>query len=443
MGAGLMIAREDEALVSARRPALRSAPSRFIALSLAVELAALASAVTALALDSGSLQAWGKAAFVLALALGFDEVSRRAARLRIRLSEQLSTDMTSVWAIAASAALPRGVAVVVLFTVLAYDWFRHHRPAGESLHRKLYVIATILLGCVGASLVSRQILGHALTDRFGHATSPVLHAITVLSAILVYTAVQRALVTAGLMSLGIHGRVLLGSRDDNLIELATLCLGGLVALALIYEPLLAVLALAPMITMHRGALVRELETVAITDAKTGLLNAVALEHLGEREVARAERGSTMLAVLIADIDHFKLVNDRHGHMVGDSVLRGVGKALTAGVREYDTVGRFGGEEFVAILPSADQHEAMVIAERLRDRVAALRIAELDPRVDPASTDGLTVSIGVACLGADGAVMTELLFAADAALYLAKAAGRNRVVLAERAGDGPEREISPS
>lgn len=420
-------------------PAGPSAVSRwFTAYSLLTVLLAAVGSVTAVVSQPGRLQDWAAGGLVLALALGFDEASRRAARLRIRLSDQLRTDMTSVWAVAATAALPISTTVVALSAILTYDWFRHHRPAGESFDRKLFVTATILLGCLIASLASHHLLADVVYPIAGRNSVAWSETATVLSVAAVYTVVQRLLVTVALIMLGGRGQTLRGSRDDNLIEVATLCLGGLEGLALDYQPLLAILALAPMITLHRGALVRELETAATTDAKTGLLNAVAWENLCHREIARAARDDTPLAILMIDIDHFKHVNDVHGHLVGDKVLRGLGRHLVTVIREYDSAGRFGGEEFVVVLPDAAVDVAVAIAERIRAQVNTVSVADLADGSDRTGT-ALAVSIGVAMLREHGDDVTDLLQAADAALYRAKSAGRNRVVLADRDIDGTVRE----
>src|ERR1700710_831420 len=109
------------------------------------------------------------------------------------------------------------------------------------------------------------------------------------------------------------------------------------------------------------------------------------------------------------------------------------------MRQYDTVGRFGGEEFVAVLPEADDVTALIIAERVRSRVNQLRVSDLVEGLEPTDDDTLAVSIGVACTPTDGADLHDLLHAADRALYGAKAAGRNRVQLAHRGGgELPER-----
>ena len=409
---------------------IRSAPRRFAAFILLIDLIALIWAVTAVVRLPASPKEWGVTAFLVGLALLFEESARRAARLQLRLSSDMKRDMTSVWCVAAAVGLRPGFAVLLLLCVMTYVWFRQQRPANELLHRKVFNASTALLGCLGAGLVLHT-AGHA----WGGYPWMLSGAVSVFVVIVVHTLSNRSLVTTGLTVLGVRGRVLLGSADDNLVELATLCLGGLVALAVLHQPWLAILVLPPLITLQRGALVRELETAATTDAKTGLLNAVAWEQVARRELSRAERDGTPVAFLIVDIDRFKLVNDRFGHVAGDTVLRGVGRCLQNEVREYDTVGRFGGEEFVAVLPEADVSAALVVAERLRSCVHEMRISTMLGSSEVPADDLMAVSIGVACSPVDGTEFEELLVAADSALYRAKAAGRNRVILAERGTPG--------
>jgi diguanylate cyclase (GGDEF)-like protein len=127
--------------------------------------------------------------------------------------------------------------------------------------------------------------------------------------------------------------------------------------------------------------------------------------------------------LLVDVDHFKQVNDCHGHLVGDEVLRALATELRQQVRESDVVGRFGGEEFTVLLPQTDSDGACRIAERLRSGAGLLSVAA-DPATD--TRISVTVSIGVAVLGEHGSGLFELLAAADLALYRAKEAGRNQV-----------------
>jgi two-component system cell cycle response regulator len=161
--------------------------------------------------------------------------------------------------------------------------------------------------------------------------------------------------------------------------------------------------------------------MAITDPLTGLYNQrYLLSHL-RGLLARAPTPN--VAVLMIDVDHFKTVNDEHGHAAGDNALVAVADTLRMHVRAFDTLARYGGEEFVVVMPGADASEAMAAAERLRTGVEAVLLG---------GHSRLTVSIGVAC-ATEGARADSLLRVADAALYEAKRGGRNRVELAEGVG----------
>jgi diguanylate cyclase (GGDEF)-like protein len=164
-----------------------------------------------------------------------------------------------------------------------------------------------------------------------------------------------------------------------------------------------------------------LEKLATTDSMTGLFNRRHFLSLAEAEWSRFQRYQRPLSVLAIDIDHFKSVNDRYGHAVGDQAIVSVADACQQGRRASDLVGRFGGEEFVMLLPETDQAQAMIVAERLREAVAAhvLYVHKVQFR--------LTISIGVAQATVSMSGIDALLRAADQALYQAKAEGRNRTV----------------
>jgi diguanylate cyclase (GGDEF)-like protein len=177
-----------------------------------------------------------------------------------------------------------------------------------------------------------------------------------------------------------------------------------------------------------------LEEVASTDSKTGLLNAAAWHTQAAKELRRAQRGRTSAAVLILDLDHFKSVNDDHGHLAGDEVLSAVASALRAEVREHDLVGRFGGEEFVVLLPELGREldgsgELHAIAERIRHRISTLSVVVSTPH-GSLTIAGLSVSVGGAAFPEHGAGLENLMDAADTALYAAKRDGRNAVRIAE-------------
>jgi diguanylate cyclase (GGDEF)-like protein len=181
----------------------------------------------------------------------------------------------------------------------------------------------------------------------------------------------------------------------------------------------AAAAIVTLLLARIGELQGELAQSARTDDLTGLLNRRALVETLAREIVRARRLEGKLCVAFADLDRFKLVNDLHGHQVGDTVLRAAGAALCAGLRAYDAVARYGGDEFVLVLPQAGVWEGHAVADRLRESIAGRSFAGSVP---------LTVSIGVAGL-AKGMDVDGLLKAADAALYRAKRAGRNRCEVA--------------
>lgn len=171
-----------------------------------------------------------------------------------------------------------------------------------------------------------------------------------------------------------------------------------------------------------------LHELSIRDPLTGLYNRRYMEETLRREVARANRTMRPVAVLQADLDHFKGCNDRHGHAGGDAVLRAVSAVLTRTFRASDVVCRLGGEEFTVILPECDAADALEKAEIVRSEVAALRVHHLG-----AVIDGLSISLGVATLPESARTAGDLLHAADAALYGAKHEGRDRVVAAPRSG----------
>jgi diguanylate cyclase (GGDEF)-like protein len=167
----------------------------------------------------------------------------------------------------------------------------------------------------------------------------------------------------------------------------------------------------------------ELLRLARRDSLTGVYNRGYLFELAEREVALASRHQRPLAVAMLDIDHFKRINDSHGHAVGDDVIVSLAGICMSELRAIDHFGRIGGEEFVCVMPETDKAAAMQCAERLRSRIEQVLVET------PHGQIGYTVSIGLAMLGELSADWKSLLHAADCALYRAKGDGRNRVMLA--------------
>jgi diguanylate cyclase (GGDEF)-like protein len=170
---------------------------------------------------------------------------------------------------------------------------------------------------------------------------------------------------------------------------------------------------------------------SIRDPLTGLFNRRYLEETLTRELNRAERTTRPLGLLVIDIDHFKRLNDTYGHDAGDAALAEVGRLLGKSFRTSDIACRYGGEEFVIVLPEAAKGFAATRAESLRQAVKELRVSA---RGAPISA--LSISIGVAHFPDDGRTPEDLLRAADVALYAAKAQGRDRVVVATQISASP-------
>jgi diguanylate cyclase (GGDEF)-like protein len=175
-------------------------------------------------------------------------------------------------------------------------------------------------------------------------------------------------------------------------------------------------------TMELRAANEQLQRLAVADPLTGVLNRRALFDLIGREMERDLRHHHGLSVIMFDIDHFKDVNDRHGHPAGDIVLRHVATVTAQAIRSTDALARYGGEEFVIIAPDTDQTHALHLAERVREALQSSDVSVSQQRLR------VTASFGVAMLRADDKEPEQLLGRADTALYAAKAEGRNRVVV---------------
>ena len=176
------------------------------------------------------------------------------------------------------------------------------------------------------------------------------------------------------------------------------------------------------LALRNAWLLEQVRKMADTDALTGVSNRRTFETVLEREVSRAGRNGEQVTLIMFDIDHFKSINDTHGHQMGDEVLKKVAATLADGCRDFDVPARYGGEEFAVILPSCSAKESLVVAERLRRS-----LGEADNPVP------ITASAGVATFPAHAADPERLIAAADEALYESKRAGRDRVTRSRRRG----------
>jgi diguanylate cyclase (GGDEF)-like protein len=183
-----------------------------------------------------------------------------------------------------------------------------------------------------------------------------------------------------------------------------------------------VLATLGVVWIEIEELQADLARLAMLDPLTAILNRRAFMLECERELSRCVREDTGLALAIFDLDHFKDVNDTHGHLVGDQVLRQVVDTLRASLRGHDVIGRYGGEEFMVVLPETHVDQAIVYAERLRSNVE--HFGRERQKTYPKCT--LTISVGVTALLRERDDLEQVIHRVDHALYAAKARGRNRV-----------------
>ncbi len=368
---------------------------------------------------------FGWFAVLAVLGLVQAELSRRIERMRRWMAGEMHVNLTSVWCLAGTVLLTPAMVSLLVVVLYVHLWLRVWRHVrSRPLHRVAVSTAWALLSCFAAALVLR-LTGLGGLDEGSPSAARAVG--IVLSSAAAFELVSAVLVCAGifLYTAKRSPRELLGTASDNALEIVTLCLGGLTALALVYQPPLVLLVLPPLLMLHRSVLVKQLEVAATTDDKTGLANAVAWHDAAQRVGEQAGRQGRPFAVLMVDLDHFKRVNDTYGHVAGDAVLRAVAEALQAEVRAEDVVGRFGGEEFAVLLPEVAEPAALEIAERLRKTVSALAVPV--PGEQERQVRGLSVSIGVAVYPRSAESLERLLLAADAALYRAKNAGRDRVV----------------
>ncbi|MDR7302048.1 GGDEF domain-containing protein [Haloactinomyces albus] len=244
------------------------------------------------------------------------------------------------------------------------------------------------------------------------------------------------LVRAAIVAIGLRLRDpeasregVLGEPIDVLLGIVAASLGGLLAVAVDSHSASALLAGPPLALLDIACQLPQWRRSAQHDGKTGLANAMHWERVARVELTRARSRTQPMAVLLLDLDHFKRVNDELGHLAGDAVLASVALMLRSSVRKGDVVGRFGGEEFVVLLPGADTDIACTVAQRVRLSTASLSVPAQDTDGSHRELDDLTVSIGVATTLRFGYELPDLLVAADAALLAAKAGGRNAVTVA--------------
>ncbi len=394
---------------------LRWAPRSYV-----IGVPAVAATAVGIAAASTSFSEHELATFAVLLCCGL--VSVEATR-RVDYSQGgLVRDLLTVWCLPIAILLPPFYALVAPSPLLALTQLRVHRGL---IHRRVFSAAAIGIAYGSASWVFRSLPAGVAGASPGSGHHTLTWALAVAGCDLLGWLINNVLIIAAIKATDPTARVseLVFSREAVFADFVQWNLAVVVTIVAAESLVLLVFA-APAVLMQRRFMMHaQLVSKTRIDPKTGLLNAAAWEREAATELTRAVRTRTPLAVALIDIDHFKAVNDTHGHLAGDEVLRTVSNTFGQMLRRYDLAGRFGGEEFALLLPHTSGSDAHRITERLRTHIAQLPIPIRPGPDSPRVT--VTVSVGVATLNGARRQLTDLLAAADTALYYAKETGRNR------------------
>jgi diguanylate cyclase (GGDEF)-like protein len=393
----------------------------FIAVVVLADIAAIGVSAASLSVHAHDLMVFGA---LLACSAATVELTRRVTE-----PEGVVKDVHAIWELPVVIVLPPLYALLIPVVRFALIQWRVRRGP---VHRRVFSAAAIGLAYGATSLVFTALAHLALGGRnSGVGGLRPAHNVSVWISVVAACAVMQWAVNQALVLTAIKAsapeirvRELFGGESLR-NDVTELCVAVLATLAIAMSVLTVVIAL-PFVTMlQRSFRHAQLVKDSRTDSKTGLLNAATWDREAAAELARAVRTRSALAVALLDIDRFKSINDIHGHLVGDQVIKEIARTLDSLLRDYDLAGRFGGEEFSVLLPQTRAVDAFRIAERIRSHIAGLSI------IAPGATGGervqVTVSIGVSALdGGDKRELADLMATADAALYRAKASGRDQV-----------------
>jgi diguanylate cyclase (GGDEF)-like protein/putative nucleotidyltransferase with HDIG domain len=400
-------------------------PKAAFAFYLIVGAAALAAAGPYLADITQVRHGW-LAFFVFATGAAFAQLFVVVAPRRGRNSEgTLSYHTTGVFLLPAALLLAPPLAALVPVVQHLPDWLKKRQP----WYIATFNIFNYTLTVLAALAVNRWVL-----ERDGIVSNA--HARTALAGVAAcgaYVLVNHGLLAAMFRlgrNISIRESGLFGGESVS-AELVLAALGVGVASLWSSNPWLLPLALAPIVLINRSLAVPALQLQARIDPKTSLFNARHFAAVLADELSRAERFDRPVSLLMCDLDLLRDINNDHGHLAGDAVLRGVADVFREELRHYDIPARFGGEEFSILLPETASAQALEIADRIRRSLAARRF-QIETTSEPIRA---TISIGVAEFPTDATGADELVHEADLAVYRAKLQGRNRVVAA-----GPESSL---
>jgi diguanylate cyclase (GGDEF)-like protein len=336
-------------------------------------------------------------------------------------------DFSSVWVLPTAILLPPIYAALIPIPFYIILQMFVHRGI---LHRTVFTTASISLSYVAVAVIFRCFPTSFAGSSVGFGLHAFTWAVAVGACEIIGGRAQHFFIVGAVKLSNPQVRIFEMEWDREALQglFVEIDLAVLITLAVGLSPALVVLALPTVLLVRRFLVHPLLLAQSRSDSKTGLLNVSTWEAEAEAEISRSVRTRNPVSLALVDIDHFKQVNDTHGHLVGDRVLKAVARALTSQSRDYDRAGRFGGEEFVLLLAQTTGSDAVKIAERLRTHVEGLEVPVDDRPGGPVVK--VTISIGVTSIArGETRELIDLLAAADSALYQAKQGGRNQVACA--------------
>lgn len=339
---------------------------------------------------------------------------------------EFTKDVQGIWNIPIAILLPP---VYSMLTPVAKMLLTQWRVDRKPLHRRAFTGSAVGLSYGAASCAFHRVAPHLPAVSTSLGRHWVFWAFAAAACALLQSVANTALVAVAVKGADptVNLRRRQFSRDPLYNDLAEQTVGTLLAVLLAATGawLLTILALPLVTLLHRSLRHAQLTDAARLDAKTGLLNAATWTREASAEINRAARTGTPVTLAMVDVDHFKQVNDTYGHLAGDSVLITLSAVMRGQLRDYDIVGRFGGEEFTILFPHTDVEAARQIAERLRATAGRIAIPA-DGLANPGEQEHISISIGVTTMSSSETDLDELIRVADSALYYAKTHGRNRV-----------------
>ncbi|HEX2133265.1 MAG TPA: GGDEF domain-containing protein [Actinophytocola sp.] len=414
-------------LTSWRRWSIWERPPRVLFYLVCVEVAAILASVYTALLFPVSTTDWIMVACLAACAITHIEATRAVERQReMAAGAGPYLDLKSVWNFAALLVLPPSLATGLVVLTYGYAWFRvWPQKRGLAAHRWVFSGATVVL----ATQVAVAVLAFTVPAYPGLPVGP--YAVAVVAAVgAVRWLINYALVllVLALSQPETKARELVSGFRDQSLEAGMIGLAWAAAVLLVHQPFALIGVVVALITLQQTVLLGQYRRKSEIDAKTGLLSWGYWEGQATQVLTRAHHRGTTGGLLITDVDHFKRVNDTCGHPAGDRVLVAVAEAVKGEVRDgFDLVGRYGGEEFVVLLPDTDAAGTTQAAERIR-RCVERAVVDVQTPDGPREIRA-TISIGVARYPDNGVTLEELKDSADFALLEAKNGGRNQVRVA--------------